>query len=191
MSNFDDLMNSLGVKPIKKDKKEHRDTCNTAVETQKIETQGIASQQASPQGIPLKAGNKKEDVSDSFEEALKLYNPEFEEENFSGGKTLNKRIFHEVFSDIEEEDILHTIDLHGKTLDNAIALVRERLVWCYREKFDIILIITGKGNHSDNGPVLKIGIKNLLINMANLVEKVEYAPKMLGGEGAYVVRIKL
>ena len=54
-----------------------------------------------------------------------------------------------------------------------------------------MLIITGKGNHSSNGPVLKVGIKNLLMTMSNLIKEIEYAPRYLGGEGAYMVKIRL
>ncbi len=210
MSDFDDLMSSLGVKPIKKEKKEknapyHRDKEVSNLE----EVKAILPEDYTMEGLLKEKENsknkseiysankksnkksKKEDFSNSFEEALKLYNPQIEEDNLSSNHSVSKKIFHERFSTIEEEDIMYTIDLHGKTLDNAIALVKDKLVWCYREKFDNILIITGKGNHSDNGPILKIGIKNLLINMANLVELIEYAPKVLGGEGAYIVKIRL
>jgi len=186
MNNFDDLMNNLGVKPIKKDEniknpsfvKESEKKKNTTEEKKKVEKKE-------------KKKKRKKDFSSSFEEALKLYNPEIEEDELHNKPKNNQKIFHEKFSTIEEEDIMHTIDLHGKTLDDAIVLVKERLVWCYREKFDYILIITGKGNHSDNGPVLKIGIKSLLISMSNLIERIEYAPKILGGEGAYIIKIRL
>lgn len=202
MSSFDDLMNGLGVKPIKKEKKEK----NITVRSDKaVSCPEEAVPDSTMEDLFKEKGNrnnkselyinkkklKKEDISNSFEEALKLYKPQIEDENLFNSHSSSKKIFYERFSVIEEENIMHTIDLHGKTLDNAIALVKDKLVWCYREKFDNILIITGKGNHSDNGPILKIGIKNLLINMANLVELIEYAPKVLGGEGAYVVKIRL
>jgi DNA-nicking Smr family endonuclease len=192
MNEFDSLMNELGVKPIKKKKGKDEGTASSPKKEKGRQGTALSVTDAAPLHPPKKEEKKKKEFeSESFEEALKIYTPNIEENNNFHSKNTNMNIFKETFSNIEEEEIMHTIDLHGKTLDEAISIVKERIVWCYREKLTNILVITGKGNHSDNGPILKIGIKSLLIDLYNLIEKFEYAPKILGGEGAYLVKIRL
>ena len=43
-----------------------------------------------------------------------------------------------------------TIDLHGYTLDNANRVIKEFINKCYSEKVNKIIVITGKGIHSNN-----------------------------------------
>jgi len=190
MDEFDDLMSDLGVKSIKKDKKEK--------ENGKEKAKGNRSNATIVPDVALlhRPGFKKmqkKEKKESFEEALKIYssNARIKDDELIDDSKINTNIFMDRFSKIEEEDIMHTIDLHNYTLDEAEILVKKRIVWCYRERLDYVLIITGKGNHSSNGPVLKVGIKNLLMTMSNLIKEIEYAPRYLGGEGAYMVKIRL
>ena len=183
MSDFENLMSELGVAPLKKDKKRNKDK-KTIKSVDKKEKTIIFENDNSK--------NKEKDDFTTFEEALKIYTPKMEEnESFHLREKNEKTVFFERFSEIDIEYIMHTIDLHGKTLEEAQNIVKSRIIWCYKERFEHIMIITGKGKHSDNGPVLKIGVKKILTDMPELIEYIEYAPRHLGGEGAYIVKIKL
>ena len=199
MSDFDDLMNGLGVRPIKKknkeeDKKENKNIMDSLIDSDGEMHVHASQPEEESSHVPLSKKKKPfEKEEKSFEEALKFYssNDRVKDDEIISSSKADKAIFSDRFSEIEEDQIMHTIDLHNSTLEEAQNLVRARVVWCYREKLEYLLIITGKGLHSSNGPVLKVGIKNLLITMSEVVQKVEYASKALGGEGAYVVRIRL
>ena len=55
------------------------------------------------------------------------------------------------------------LDLHGKTLEEAIMIVQNFLITCHSQQLQTGLIITGKGLNSGNqGPVLKKGVEHWL-----------------------------
>ena len=59
----------------------------------------------------------------------------FDKENIDSDPISNKR---------------YKFDLHGYTLDNANTKVRELIFFCLNKKYKEILLITGKGIHSDS-----------------------------------------
>jgi len=207
MSDFDDIMNGLGIKPIKKDEKKKKETkknpmdefVDYSIDGKKINsknknTENEIKEESTCFEEKKKTSKKNRGFEEkSFEEALKMYSSvaRMKDDEIIDHSKLDARIFKDRFSKVDVDDIMHSIDLHNYTLDEAESLVKAKVVWCYREKLDYLLVITGKGIHSDNGPVLKLGIKNLLNTMSGLIEVFEYAPRSLGGEGAYIVKLKL
>jgi DNA-nicking Smr family endonuclease len=201
MDDFSDLMKEMGVTPIRKDisdtekSKNGKQNFGDKVERTKSDIKNNKLKTYKENTKQEIKENEKTDIAESFEEALKLYS--FAEDNekytkFSKNKkNVRKTIFKNRFSKLTVYDMEHTIDLHGKTLDESERLVKEALFWCYTNNFRYLLIITGKGKHSDNGPVLKIGIKNYLNKVGSIIKEFEYASRSMGGEGAYVVTINL
>jgi DNA-nicking Smr family endonuclease len=79
------------------------------------------------------------------------------------------------------------LDLHGLTLDEALTRVRFFLDdACYRG-LQTVLIITGKGLHSTDGPVLRRAVEKLLEQSRQRVLEWGNAPRAYGGDGALVV----
>ncbi len=98
-------------------------------------------------------------------------------------------------SRIEEAERLRRIrpqavlDLHGKTASEADALVTDFLVTSRRAGLEKVLIIHGKGLHSDGEPVMaEIVRKALEVN--SLAGSFGPADRNLGGRGATWVRIR-
>ena len=83
------------------------------------------------------------------------------------------------------------IDLHGLTrvqAESSLAYFFENAV---KEKFSIVLVIPGKGKHSEKGGMLKIFVEKWFKNEgAKFISKYSVAPKAHGGEGAFVVYLK-
>ncbi len=85
------------------------------------------------------------------------------------------------------------LDLHGKTQDEAIFLLRSCFQECQRKGVDSILIIHGIGHNSDKneGPVLKKTVLDMLQNeLCNAIMEYRTALPRDGGDGATVVRLK-
>ncbi len=83
------------------------------------------------------------------------------------------------------------LDLHGLGRETARQKVEYFIDNAIFHGLRIVLIITGRGNHSENKPVLRTSIENYLTEEAS--EKViEWgrAPQRLGGEGALVVFLR-
>lgn len=91
--------------------------------------------------------------------------------------------------DAEPDDEL---DLHGKTQEEAIAMVQNFLLSCHRRRFRHVLIITGQGHNSGaGGPVLKEAVYRWLdLNGRRFARRFERAPGRLGGAGAIWVTLK-
>ena len=93
-------------------------------------------------------------------------------------------------------------DLHGYTLDDANKKINEIIKQCSNDGINEILLITGKGLHSDtdnNAYVsrtfskLKYSVPEYLQTNKELLEKIDsIAPADLsnGGEGAIIIRLK-
>ena len=79
----------------------------------------------------------------------------------------------------------HIIDLHGCTLEEAKTSVIEL---CNSDEYSHIRIITGKGIHSENGPILKDFVRNYLEK-----NNIQYNQSKIqdGGEGAFEVYINI
>ena len=93
-------------------------------------------------------------------------------------------------------------DLHGFTLDDANQKVREIIISCVKEKYKEILLITGKGLHSNtdsdtyvskNLSKLKYSVPEYINNnneLSNCVFSVSEATIKDGGAGAILIKLK-
>jgi DNA-nicking Smr family endonuclease len=82
------------------------------------------------------------------------------------------------------------LDLHGLTIDEACPKVRFFLQDAIYQGFKTVLIITGKGLHSSDGPVLRQAVEKLLGQQRELVIEWGVAPRRYGGDGALVVFLR-
>jgi len=84
------------------------------------------------------------------------------------------------------------LDLHGKTLEEAIRMVQNFLLVTHRQRLRHVLIITGQGRNSGAaGPVLKDAVYRWLdLNGKPTVRSFARAPARLGGEGAIWVELR-
>jgi DNA-nicking Smr family endonuclease len=135
---------------------------------------------------------KKEDISNSDKESWEKYlkNPKDIFDKDLEGKKL---------SDRPER---YRFDLHGFTLLEANDKVREIINSCQKKGFKEILLITGKGLHSNvdqNTYVskdlskLKFAVPEYIRSRKELSEKIveiEQANIKDGGEGAIIIRLK-
>jgi len=82
------------------------------------------------------------------------------------------------------------LDLHGLTVDEASVKVGFFLRDAIYHGFRTILIITGKGLHSSDGPVLRQAMEKLLDRQREHVVEWGVAPRRYGGDGALVVFLR-
>lgn len=82
------------------------------------------------------------------------------------------------------------LDLHGLTVDEASAKVRFFLRDVRYQGFLTVLIITGKGLHSSDGPVLRQAMEKLLNQQREHVLEWGVAPRRFGGDGALIVFLR-
>tara|TARA_B100001057_G_scaffold226292_1_gene226688 strand:- start:25 stop:438 length:414 start_codon:yes stop_codon:yes gene_type:complete len=108
--------------------------------------------------------------------------------------------------DLEKEENKHNIvkslDLHGYTLDEANNKVESFLINCFNQKVSKVIIVTGKGLHSQNDKdpyiskefgILKNSIPDFIKNNSNLMTKIKNivdAEITDGGSGAIYVYLK-
>ena len=96
----------------------------------------------------------------------------------------------------------YKFDLHGFTLDEANSKVKEIIMYCVKNKFKELLLITGKGIHSTSDKDIYIS-KNLgklkysvpeFIRTNSEINKfiisIDDAAKKDGGEGAIIIKLK-
>ena len=94
-------------------------------------------------------------------------------------------------------------DLHGFTLDEANQKVREIILSCIKNNYKEILLITGKGLHSNTEndiyvskdlSKLRFSIPNYLendINLKKFISSIDPATIDDGGDGALIIKLKL
>lgn len=82
------------------------------------------------------------------------------------------------------------LDLHGLTRDEAVARTRAFLGHAVRQGWVVVVIVTGKGLHSHEGPVLRRAVEALLGASRELVLEWGEAPRRLGGAGALAVFVR-
>ncbi len=83
------------------------------------------------------------------------------------------------------------IDLHGLTREESAMRLKEFLKNAKSERLRVVLIITGKGKHSEKGASLKPFVEKWLKNEGNeFVKSFGTAPKIHGGKGAFVVFLR-
>ena len=92
-------------------------------------------------------------------------------------------------------------DLHGFTLDEANDKVKEIIKSCSENGYREILLITGKGLHSNQENVyksselskLRFSVPEFISTnpeISKLISSIDNAPKKYGGEGALIIRLK-
>ena len=95
-----------------------------------------------------------------------------------------------------------SLDLHGKTLDEANQIIENFIKKSYEDKVHKLIIVTGKGLHSSNEKdpyvskdlgILKYSIPNFLKNNAELMELISNISEATiedGGSGAFYIFLK-
>ena len=108
----------------------------------------------------------------------------------------------QVISNKSERRGRYKFDLHGFTLEEANSKVKEIIVYCIKNKFRELLLITGKGIHSSNYKdayiskdlgKLKYSVPDFLKNNNDLnkfIISINEAEKNDGGEGALIIKFK-
>ena len=85
----------------------------------------------------------------------------------------------------------YELDLHGLTKDEALDALNSFIKGAYRRKQKAVLVITGRGNHSPEEPVLKKAVdKWLREDGKEMVVEFLPAPRQMGGDGAIVVFLR-
>ena len=108
--------------------------------------------------------------------------------------------------DLEKEEKKHNIvkslDLHGYTLDEANNKVESFLINCFNQKVSKVIIVTGKGLHSQNDKdpyiskkfgILKNSVPDFIKSNPSLMSKIKSmadADIVDGGSGAFYVFLK-
>ena len=94
------------------------------------------------------------------------------------------------------------IDLHGFTLEEANKAVEEFINKSFKEKINKLIIVTGKGIHSDNEKnpyisknlsILKYSVPEFISknkNLMNLINNIKDAKVEDGGSGAFYIFLK-
>jgi len=95
-----------------------------------------------------------------------------------------------------------SLDLHGRTLDEANQIIENIIRKSYEDKVHKLIIVTGKGLHSSNEKdpyvskdlgILKYSIPNFLKNNAELmklISNISEASIEDGGSGAFYIFLK-
>ena len=95
-----------------------------------------------------------------------------------------------------------SIDLHGYNLDYANKLIEDFIIKSYEEKINKLIVVTGKGLHSqnENNPyvskdlsILKYSVPEFINNNQNLmkvINDIQDATIEDGGSGAFYVLLK-
>ena len=95
-----------------------------------------------------------------------------------------------------------SLDLHGKTLDEANSIIENFIKKSYEEKVQKLIIITGKGLHSNNEKdpyvskdlgILKYSIPEFVRNNGDLmkiISNISEASVKDGGTGAFYIFLK-
>lgn len=87
--------------------------------------------------------------------------------------------------------VSHQLDLHGLTRDEALEALPRFLSSAQKKGQKAVLVITGKGNHSPEEPVLHQAVASWLRDTGReAVLEFAPAPREMGGSGAYVVFLR-
>ena len=95
-----------------------------------------------------------------------------------------------------------SIDLHGYSLEEANKLIEDFIIKSYQEKINKLIVVTGKGIHSQNEKdpyvskdlsILKYSVPEFISNNKNLMKiiyEIEDAKIEDGGGGAFYIFLK-
>ena len=102
----------------------------------------------------------------------------------------------------EETKKTKSIDLHGCSLDGANEIIKNFITKSYNDKVHKIIVVTGKGLHSENDKdpyvskklgILKYSVPEYIknnIELMNMINQIEIAEVKDGGEGAFYIYLK-
>ena len=120
-----------------------------------------------------------------MDELLRRYPPEDKDKNSPGtgrARTVSRK-------KLIKQPSQRSLDLHGCTAEEARAEVERFLKECRRRGLRKVLIIHGKGYHSEGRPVLKKEVFRLL-EQSPLAGEFGQADRAEGGSGAVWVILK-
>jgi DNA-nicking Smr family endonuclease len=85
----------------------------------------------------------------------------------------------------------YELDLHGLSKEESLDALAMFIGGAFRRQQQAVLVITGRGNHSPEEPVLKSAVETWLRETGKeMVAEILQAPRQLGGDGAIVVFLK-
>ena len=102
----------------------------------------------------------------------------------------------------EKNSKIRSVDLHGYTLEQANKLIYDLIINSYKNEIKKIIVVTGKGLHSDNEKnpyvskdlsILKYSVPEFILNNKNLMTKIneiKEADIEDGGSGAFYIFLK-
>ena len=97
---------------------------------------------------------------------------------------------------------VRSIDLHGYTLEEANQIVERFIYQSFREKINKLIVVTGKGIHSQNEKdpyvskdlsILKYSVPEFIENkksLMNIINEIKDANLEDGGSGAFYIFLK-
>ena len=97
---------------------------------------------------------------------------------------------------------IKSIDLHGYTLEQANIAIEDFIIKSYEEKINKLIIVTGKGTHSQNEKdpyvskdlsILKYSVPEFISknkNLMNIINDIQDAKIEDGGGGAFYIYLK-
>ena len=171
---FADEMDFLGVKPLSGAVIEEPDTAKNA------------SKEVSSVPDRPRVDNDKAAFLDAVGSMEKTFIDEWSEDE-PAKQAVPRRMRQVERGQLEPEDQL---DLHGLSIAVASEKVGFFLQDAIYQGFKTVLIITGKGLHSSDGPVLRQAMEKFLGQQRELVIEWGVAPRRYGGDGALVVFLR-
>jgi len=115
----------------------------------------------------------------------------------------NEKLPNKDFKDKEKKFFkIRSIDLHGYTLDVANKTIEQFIKKAYSEKINKLIVVTGKGLHSQNEKdpyvskklsILKYSVPEFISNNKSLMDKInEITDAKIedGGTGAFYIYLK-
>ena len=108
----------------------------------------------------------------------------------------------ELTEDIKSVKLSRTLDLHGFSLEEANKKVESFLNTCFKQGVSKVVIVTGKGLHSQNEKdpykskkfgILKYSVPEFITNNPELMKKIKSisdASVKEGGTGAFYIFLK-
>ena len=111
---------------------------------------------------------------------------------------------HDKDKNFKQKKLIRTrvLDLHGHTLDEANKKIEKLIINSYEEKVNKLIIVTGKGLHSDNESnpyvsknlsILKYSVPEFIKNNQSLMKLINSFGEATiedGGSGAFYIYIK-
>jgi DNA-nicking Smr family endonuclease len=97
---------------------------------------------------------------------------------------------------------IKSLDLHGYTLEQANIAIENFIIKSYEEKINKLIIVTGKGTHSQNEQdpyiskdlsILKYSVPEFISknkNLMNIINDIQDAKIEDGGSGAFYIYLK-